>query len=71
MSKKDKKVVTLCNVCKTKIYIEPEELKKEIKNFGQYIIRHGQESTMTIMQSGTLCNECLALPIEKRMVYKK
>lgn len=67
---KEKKIVVLCTICKAKIPMTAQEFKDH-KNLGQYIIRHETDSTLTVMQVGTLCDACLQKPIEQRVIRKK
>lgn len=65
-TEKEKKIVVLCSLCKEKIPMTPQEFK-ENKNFGQYVIRHDADSTLTAIQAGTLCDDCLKKPMEERV----
>lgn len=69
MVDKTKKLVISCVLCKEKVTITPEELKAE-KFYGQYIVRHNIDGGLTAVQGGTLCENCLKLPLEKRVVTK-
>ena len=66
---KDEKVVLKCTLCGTKVKLTEAELKGS-KNYGEYILRHELIDTVTAIQAGTLCDACLALPLEKRMIVK-
>ena len=66
---KDKKLVIKCVVCKEKIFITPEELKAG-KYKDQYLIRSSGDNALTAIQMGSLCENCLKLSLEKRVVFK-
>jgi hypothetical protein len=70
MVDKTKKLVITCVLCKEKISITPEELKAG-KYYEQYIVRHGTDGSLTAMQGGSLCEKCLKLPMEKRILIKR
>ena len=69
MNKQEKKIQIKCSICGTKVSLTSEEVKQN-KNFDTFIIRHGQDATVTAIQAGTLCDECLLNPLEKRIVTK-
>lgn len=66
---KEKQIVVLCILCGNKISMTRQEFKDH-KNVDQYIIRHEADSTLTLIQVGTLCDSCLAKPLEKRILRK-
>jgi hypothetical protein len=71
MSDKKPKMLSIpCILCKTQFQISPEELRQQIKNFGEYIIRHESMSTITVVQAGSLCDSCLQKPLEQRVIKK-
>jgi len=71
MSDKKPKMLSIpCTLCKTPFQISPEELRQQVKNVGEYIIQHGSSSTLTVVQQGSLCDNCLKKPLEQRVIRK-
>jgi len=71
MSEKKVKLLNIpCTLCKAPVSISPEDLRQQIKNFGEYIIRHESMSTITVVQAGSLCDSCLQKPLEQRVIKK-